>query len=167
MTSLVRAPNVLPLSADDGLVAIAQCMVLDADVFPHASIQFGLALRGGTSRVFVVRDEARGPVLGFIAGQLTRGVLHVVGLAVEPSRRRQGFARALLRAIVGHARECDARAVALQVSTTNRGAIDLYEREGFEPHRVHHGYYASGVYPGNGDALEMVRTLAKTPGQGL
>ena len=163
MTSLLREPVVEPLRSEGGLLTLAQCMVLDADVFPHASIQFGLAVRGGTSSVFIARDEVCGPVIGFVAGQLTRGVFHVVGLAVEPARRRQGIARALLRAAVTHARGRDLRAVALQVSTTNRGAIALYESEGFEPHRVRHGYYAPGIYPGNGDALEMVYPLAPEP----
>ena len=163
MTSLLREPVVELLRSEGGLLTLAQCMVLDADVFPHASIQFGLAVRCATSSVFVARDEARGPVIGFIAGQILRGVLHVVGVAVEPALRRRGIARALLRAAVADARSRSLRAVALQVSTTNRGAIVLYESEGFEPHRVRHGYYAPGIYPGNGDALEMLYPLSPEP----
>ena len=160
---MLREPVVEPLRSESGVVTLAQCMVLDADVFPHASIQFGLAVRCATASVFVARLQARGPVIGFIAGQIVRGVLHVVGVAVEPARRRQGVARALLRAAVAHARGRELCAVALQVSTTNRGAIVLYESEGFEPHRVRHGYYAPGIYPGNGDALEMVYPLSPEP----
>jgi ribosomal protein S18 acetylase RimI-like enzyme len=55
----------------------------------------------------------------------------VFGMWVAPAVRRQGTARALLRALIGWARARGADVVNLHVTETNAPAIALYERLGF------------------------------------
>jgi ribosomal protein S18 acetylase RimI-like enzyme len=134
------------------IVTVLQCMVLDAEVFPYASVQFGLALRDEASRVWVARECAGGCVVGFAAVRRRSGEQHVDGIAVEPNWRRRGVGRALLRAAID-----GVLPTILHVSTTNAAAIALYEGEGFAVRRVLVHHYPRGVYPDDGHAYEMVR----------
>lgn len=59
-------------------------------------------------------------------------VVQVQGLAVHSSARRRGIATALLAASEQRAREQGARKLSLRVLSSNRSAIRLYERLGFE-----------------------------------
>jgi ribosomal-protein-alanine N-acetyltransferase len=55
----------------------------------------------------------------------------LASLAVHPSERRRGLARLLLRQALARARDASARSLSLEVDCVNRGAIQLYRREGF------------------------------------
>lgn len=59
-------------------------------------------------------------------------VMHVSGIAVLPSARRQGVAAALIAAAEQFAIEHGAVKLGLRVLGTNQPAIALYERLGFE-----------------------------------
>jgi ribosomal protein S18 acetylase RimI-like enzyme len=136
------------------LVAMAQCMAIDADAFPYASAQFGV--RAASARVWVARDEAGGRVVGFLAARVRREVMHVEGLAVGKGARRRGMGRALVRAAVEHARDEGLRAVGLHVSVTNPGAVALYEAQGFVVTRRLREFYPPHAFDGEREALEMV-----------
>jgi ribosomal protein S18 acetylase RimI-like enzyme len=151
-----RAITVEPLG--DDLVAMAQCMAIDADAFPYASAQFGM--RSSSSRAWVARrlpDEAR--VVGFLAGRVRSGVLHVEGVAVDRTVRRQGVGRALVREAVGEARRLRLRALSLHVGVDNRAAVALYEGEGFVIRQRLHGFYPPVAFGGQTDAYEMALRL--------
>jgi len=139
------------------LVAMAQCMAIDADAFPYPSAQFGL--RAESARQWVAREETgegrASRVVGFLAGRVRRGAMHVEGLAVEVGARRHGVGRALVRASVEYAREARLRAVGLHVSVTNHAAIALYEAEGFDVAGRLRGFYPPAAFGGEADALEM------------
>jgi ribosomal protein S18 acetylase RimI-like enzyme len=150
------ALSVEPLSTGD-VVAVAQCIALDADAFPYASASFGL--RDSSARAWVARDVRSNagscPVVGFIAGHVRQGTLHVEGLAVDPSVRRQGVGRTLVREAAEGARAEGMRAVSLHVSVTNREAIALYRAEGFSVRARLRGFYPPAAYDGKGDAYQM------------
>jgi len=149
-TSPTRAVERVP---PGDLVAMAQCIAIDADAFPHASAQFGA--RADSARVWVARDDA-GRVVAFLAGRVwRRELLHVEGLAVVAEARRRGLARLLVRAALEGARADGLRSVGLHVSVTNAGAVALYESEGFGVARRLRDYYGPHVYGGERAALEM------------
>jgi ribosomal protein S18 acetylase RimI-like enzyme len=143
------------------LVAVAQCIALDATAFPYASAQFGM--RSRLSCVLLVRGEPRNGVLGFLAGAFQRrdrdfhSKFYCKGLAVDPAVRRLGIGRALVQAGIGHARDHGARAMVLNVWIENEAAIALYESEGFTVRRRLPGFYTRGHFAGSGDAYEMAR----------
>ncbi|MCD6727622.1 MAG: ribosomal protein S18-alanine N-acetyltransferase [Solirubrobacteraceae bacterium] len=100
-----------------------------------------------------------GRLAGYVICSRYDDVWHVMSVAVDPARRRQGIATRLLERIfdqVGH----DAR-VTLEVRPSNLGAIALYERLGFLAAGSRRRYYQD-----NGeDALIMWRTPATRGGR--
>jgi ribosomal protein S18 acetylase RimI-like enzyme len=143
-----------PLGRD--AIALTQCMAIDADAFPYASVHFGQ--RTASLRVLVARDEREARVVGFLAGRVRRGVLGIHGLAVDRAVRRRGVARALVREAVAHARTEGLRALVLQVGVANGAAIALYRAEGFRALQRVRNYYPPEVY-GERDAYQMVLML--------
>jgi ribosomal protein S18 acetylase RimI-like enzyme len=149
-----RALAVMPLLRTD-IVGLAQCMVIDADVFPYPSIPTGLV---AGIRVWIARGEVSTRVLGFAAASARALSLYVHGLAVSPSDRRRGAGRALVRACVAGASAEGLCRVVLHVGTANEAAVGLYESEGFEVRRQLRDFYRQGVYAERA-AYEMVRAV--------
>jgi ribosomal-protein-alanine N-acetyltransferase len=84
---------------------------------------------------------------------------HVMNIAVDPERRRQGIASALLSHLYERADDRQAR-FTLEVRASNQAAITLYERDGFRFAGKRRRYYQD-----NGeDALIMWRTPATLRG---
>ena len=71
------------------------------------------------------------PILGFAGVWYTHEQLHLVTIAVDPRQQRRGIALALLLAVCDLAIEADLDSVALEVRSSNAGAMRLYERCGF------------------------------------
>lgn len=89
-------------------------------------------------------------------------VLEVTALAVHPDHRRMGVGSALLAAAVSRARSRRARKVSLRVLSTDKAAIALYERNGFEREGVlRDEFRIDGVYV---DDLIMARHLVPRRG---
>ncbi len=85
---------------------------------------------------------------------------HVMNVSVEPAARRRGIATALLAALFERVGG-DAARVTLEVRPTNRPAIELYERLGFQSAGSRPRYYAD-----NGeDAIIMWRTPSTLAGR--
>ena len=61
------------------------------------------------------------------------GIGEVKRMYVVPDRRGRGHSRALLRALVQHARDAGLREVWLETGSRQVPAVGLYESEGFEP----------------------------------
>ena len=84
---------------------------------------------GAFSRV-VATD--RGEVLvGTLLYRVEDDRMHVRGLAVDPNRRRQGIARALLESVLKEARLTRLRAVSL-FTVLQSGNVPIFERLGFQ-----------------------------------
>jgi ribosomal protein S18 acetylase RimI-like enzyme len=135
------------------VVAIAQCIAIDADAFPYPSASF--APRNDRRPVWVARGE--GPrILGFLGAVIGPELVEVRGIAVDRAHRGRGAGRALLRVCVRSARHLRRSGVMLCVSVTNRAAVDLYASEGFVVNRRVREYYPAGVYGDERDALQML-----------
>jgi putative acetyltransferase len=72
--------------------------------------------------------------------QRVRGVLHM-GLAILPEARGRGGGRALLDAILEHARSSGAHKLELEAWTDNARAIALYASAGFEVEGFRRDHY--------------------------
>jgi ribosomal-protein-alanine N-acetyltransferase len=147
---------VTPLPAGD-VVAMAQCIAIDAESFPFASVQFGRDMRGNP--LWIAREGNAPRVLGFVATRRRPIDLDIEALAVTRDAQRRGIGRALLRTAIAHARRGPFATVSLHVWAGNATALGLYEREGFVILRARPGYYRPGAFDSSGDAYEMVLQL--------
>jgi len=89
--------------------------------YPHAAVFVAEGPDGIVGRLSVGRDPH--PASYHVAD---------LGLMVAKDHRRHGIGRALLEAAVDWARARDVRKLELHVFPHNQGAIELYERFGFE-----------------------------------
>ena len=80
-----------------------------------------------------------GELAGYLVCSRYADVWHLMNVAVAPEHRRQGIATSLLRRMVDVA-GVEAR-YTLEVRTSNRPAIAMYERLGFRPAGHRRGYY--------------------------
>ena len=80
-------------------------------------------------------------IAGYLIGREVAGTGEVLNLAVAPDVRRQGLARALLRAALSYFRKRRVEEVFLEVRESNQSAQALYLSSGFRPVGQRAGYY--------------------------
>jgi GNAT superfamily N-acetyltransferase len=88
----------------------------------------------GDERLTFVEEDDDGNLVGMAVGlfEPPARVAHLVGMFVEPRRRRAGLGRGLVEAVESWARQVDATRVELEVNPEMLPAVRLYERCGFE-----------------------------------
>jgi ribosomal-protein-alanine N-acetyltransferase len=135
----------------DAVVTLEARVFADVAWSPR-SVEEEFAALGETRRIVVAVDGS--DIIGHAvllaagdSGDLTR-------VAVEGSRRRLGIASQLVESLVGEATALGLEAVLLEVADTNRAAIALYEKHGFETIDRRPAYYVDGS-----DALVMCKAL--------
>ena len=89
--------------------------------------------------IVVARDGER--IVGCAIGDCTDGQSRVISICVDPTARRQGIGRRLLRALEARLSTGD---VVLMVEDANDGAKELYRQEGYSPVGVSQNYYGAG-----------------------
>jgi ribosomal-protein-alanine N-acetyltransferase len=151
-----------------GYSDLPQVIAIERRAFPTpwSLAMFVLELSKPTSVCLAAVRERR--LVGYLICARYETVWHLMNVAVAPEWRRQGVASALLGTLYERIGGDESR-LTLEVRTSNRGAIELYERDGF---RV--AGYRRRYYQDNGeDALVMWRTpgtlegtLADVPGAG-
>lgn len=98
------------------------------------------------AHLLVARAGAdRGEAVGYIGYRVVVDEMHVVILAVHPSWRRGGIARALLCEAMQQARQAACSKATLEVRASNTAAQRLYYRLGFAPVGVRPKYYTRPV----------------------
>ena len=103
--------------------------------------------------------SAHGRLAAYMVCSRYDTVWHIMNVAVDPDRRRQGIAATLLTRLFERVDDPEAR-YTLEVRRSNEGAIALYERFRFRAAGVRRRYYAD-----NGeDAVVMWRTPATLRG---
>ncbi len=100
-----------------------------------------------------------GQMVGFLICSRYDTVWHLMNVAVDPARRRQGIASTLLNDLLRRIDGKDAR-FTLEVRESNAGAIELYERFGFRSAGRRKRYYQDN----NEDAVIMWRTKSTLVG---
>jgi ribosomal-protein-alanine N-acetyltransferase len=95
-----------------------------------------------------------GVLVGFLVCSRYDTVWHLMNVAVEPHRRRQGIARALIERLFEQA-DKPSEQYTLEVRTSNEAAIRMYERFGFRAAGRRRAYY----HDNREDALIMWRTV--------
>ena len=92
-------------------------------------------------------------LVGYVINSRYVDAWHIMNVAVDPDRQRRGVASRLLERLFELTRDDERRGYTLEVRVSNEGAIELYERLGFEPRGIRRGYYTDN----REDALIMWR----------
>jgi ribosomal-protein-alanine N-acetyltransferase len=103
---------------------------------------------------FLVAEQER-KVVGYIMCRLEYGLSmtkrfglakkgHIISIAVLEESRGRGVGTNLIRTALEEIRKSAGKECYLEVRTTNRGAIELYEKLGFKIGSTLHGYYKDG-----------------------
>ncbi|HYZ27953.1 MAG TPA: ribosomal protein S18-alanine N-acetyltransferase [Thermoleophilaceae bacterium] len=108
-----------------------------------------LSKASGICLAAVEADE----LIGYCVCSRYDTVWHLMNVAVDPDRRREGIAAALLTRLFEEA-DRPGEQYTLEVRPSNAGAIALYESFGFKRAGVRKGYY----HDNKEDALIMWRT---------
>ena len=101
--------------------------------------------------------EIEGAVGGYFLASLAAGEAHVLNICVAPEWQGRGHGRRLLRALLHVTRSRGAERVFLEVRPSNRGAIGLYDQEGFNEIGRRPRYYPAR--DGREDAIVMAMEL--------
>lgn len=146
--------NLRLLSANDDLAVLA---AIHAASFADAWNERALADLMATPGAFALAAEE-----GFILARVAGDEAEILTLAVRPSARRRGTARALVAAAASHAQQRGAQVIFLEVGIANNAAMALYRCLGFTDAGRRKGYYARpGAAPE--DALVLRSNLPLSP----
>jgi ribosomal-protein-alanine N-acetyltransferase len=104
-------------------------------------------------------DGATRRLIGYLIVSRYVDAWHVMNVAVDPGRRRTGAATSMLQRLFELTAGDGRRGYTLEVRVSNRGAIDLYRRLGFQPRGIRRGYYTDN----REDALIMWRDPEADP----
>lgn len=81
------------------------------------------------------------PLLAYAVMSMAVGEAHILNLAVDPLRRREGLAHFLLSHLLLVARAANTTVVLLEVRRSNKAAINLYHGFGFQQIGTRRNYY--------------------------
>jgi ribosomal-protein-alanine N-acetyltransferase len=131
-------------------------MAIEGQVYPH----------GWTEGIF--RDclrvqyscwvlEQQGVIIGYGIMSVAVGEAHILNIAIAPGNQSQGLGRGLLMHLLQTGRGHGAETAFLEVRSSNRIALRLYESSGFHQVGLRRGYYPANK--GREDAVIMARDL--------
>jgi ribosomal-protein-alanine N-acetyltransferase len=100
----------------------------------------------------------QGRLIGYLIVSRYVDAWHVMNVAVDISWRRRGVATQLLEELFALTEDVAERGYTLEVRPSNRSAINLYEKLGFEARGVRRGYYLDD----HEDALIMWKDAGET-----
>lgn len=121
-------------------------------LFPWSIINFSDSIKAGYHCRVLVQPNSD-LVMGYGILMTGPGEAHVLTLGVGAAWQSQGLGRKMLRHLIELSRKHQAEFVLLDVRESNTGAINLYERLGFQQIAVRKGYYPAMC--GREDALVM------------
>jgi ribosomal-protein-alanine N-acetyltransferase len=107
------------------------------------------------SRSYVLLVEGR--VTGYIVSWFLQEEVHLLNIAVAPSRLRGGLGRHMLSYLIDTARREHKEVISLEVRESNESAIAMYRSTGFVPVGLRRDYYRDD----RENALLMALPLAR------
>ena len=156
MSARAPAPQIRPLAYSD----LPEVMAIERQAFPTpwSLAMFVLEISKPTGLCLAADSEGR--LAGYTICARYDLDWHIMNVAVDPGRRREGIGSALLAELYHRADDAQAR-FTLEVRRSNAAAIALYTRDGFRVAGMRRRYYQD-----NGeDALIMWRTPATLKGR--
>lgn len=109
---------------------------------PWSLSLFRSELKHENSHLLVARpDDLSATIAGYVGYRVVVDEMHIVIVAVDPVRRRQGIATQMIAQALAHARDRGCVRTTLEVRASNIEAQQLYFRHGFAPVGTRPGYY--------------------------
>ena len=118
---------------------------------PWSRSMFASELSKASSICLGAFEEDR--LVGYVVNSRYVDAWHVMNVAIDPDYQRRGIATRLLQRLFELTGDDNERGYTLEVRVSNKAAIRLYERLGFERHGIRRGYYTDN----REDALIMWR----------
>ncbi len=154
MSAILKEPALefRPMQTDD----LSRVLEIERNSYPYpwTRMIFSDCLHAGYSCWVAERN---GVVEGYGVVTVAAGESHLLNICIRPESTRQGIGAKLLRHLVHVARRHDADVIFLEVRPSNKGAIKLYQNEGFNELGRRRDYYPTAQ--GREDALIFARTL--------
>jgi [ribosomal protein S18]-alanine N-acetyltransferase len=137
-----------------GYADLPQVIAIERRAFttPWSLAMFVLELSKPSGLCLAAVDPEAGRLVGYLILSRYDTVWHLMNIAVEPARRREGIAWGLLEQMIDRAGP--EQQYTLEVRTSNAPAIVLYERFGFRSAGTRPRYYRDT----GEDAVIMWRT---------
>jgi [ribosomal protein S18]-alanine N-acetyltransferase len=155
---VVANPQIRLRAMCPGDVDVVSAMEAASYEFPWSPGIFRDCLRAGHS-CWVLCVDAETAGYGILS--MGAGEAHVLNLCIGEHLRRRGVGRRLLLSVLCHARDRGIRDAFLEVRRSNKTAISLYHRLGFECIGQRRGYYQA--QEGREDALVYRLELGALP----
>lgn len=144
---------------------LKEVLKIEQESFPNPySYDFFKLLVETCSNWFIIatneleKNDEKTEILGYVVAnilQWDRGQIgHIISIAIKPESRRKGIGTKLMTDIIGRLRKHKCVQVRLEVSTTNRAALEMYRKLGFHEVDFIPNYYIEG-----GDASVQVLDL--------
>ena len=129
--------NIVPMNEHH----VPQIALLERECFADPWSQQSIAseLHNPLS-LWLVAQEGQ-TLLGYVGSQTCLDETDMMNIAVSPTSRRQGVARALIEALVSALRERGSNQLTLEVRASNGPARQLYESLGFLQVGLRKNYY--------------------------
>jgi [ribosomal protein S18]-alanine N-acetyltransferase len=137
-----------PMLADD----LDRVMAIEPTIypFPWSAGNFRDSLDAGYS-CWVLEQSQQ--IIGYVVMMLVLDEAHLLNISIAKSVQGQGYGGALLSFIMQKAREYGALNMFLEVRLSNKAAIGLYEKKGFNEMAIRPRYYPAAN--GREDAMLM------------
>jgi len=107
------------------------------------------------SHFYVMRENSqekrKSRMIAYGGFWMVKDEAHITNLAVHPDYRNRGLGSEFLRFLLEEAKNLRAKVATLEVRTSNKVGLKLYEKWGFRKTKIKKGYYA---YTGE-DAIVM------------
>jgi [ribosomal protein S18]-alanine N-acetyltransferase len=145
-------------------LAAVMRLELRAYPFPWSEGNFRDSLSSGYHAVCLVDEAEPQALLGYLVAMDGVAEAHLLNIAIDPARQRQGLARTLLDALVARSVAVGAEQLWLEVRVSNLSACTLYERYGFESVGLRRGYYPAA---GGREDARVMRLALPAAGTGV
>ncbi|KTD22817.1 GCN5-related N-acetyltransferase [Legionella lansingensis] len=116
-------------------------------------------LVGYDCRVLETITKSAKQIVGYIICRKSLNICHILNLCVDISAQRKGYGQKLLQAVLNSLAGSQFDTVILEVRPSNKAALRLYEKFGFQKDTVKEAYYKDEH--GEEDAILLKRVISK------
>ena len=138
-------------------IEVTRGIEVDSNPVPWTEKNFTDCL---SKEYYCLIQEINQEVSGFAIQIISLEEAHLLNIGVRQKFRKKGLGQDLLNKIILASKEMGSKKVFLEVRVSNKAAIELYKKSGFQKLALRKNYYR--LPKGREDALIMVKELKKS-----